>query len=364
MPRVIENPLGRNIELVLRSGSSSGATLAAAATDIDIEHGQPQPKVVAGQNGQVRPGWKWWPVKTAKSVLTSMLILGCFIWTYCAQYVHPLISGPHEIRNSTTQGNTTTTFNCTCANISSTANVSVSPASGFSISLMERLCTEVNADSLDGAYSSPFSLIILSLLAPAVSPAIALAKAMAKQKAAVWKKRGRWASCGSIDSDSTAQAKDERSSFKDFALELKMDELQCATDRNNNIVFAVTHLVLSLAVMVSYQEHISSAVTGSSFVCTAAKVLTLPLYTPFTVSMWSVLLQMANYAQWEQVRVATPEDVVRQGLIPADLQPVTRNVIMDLVLGITGIGLSVWCIAASVFAPALVGFFPAVLVLF
>jgi hypothetical protein len=155
----------------------------------------------------------------------------------------------------------------------------------------------------------------------------------------------------------------QAATYEEKQRELDKAEVLKQQERTSTIGYAAMHLALSLVAISSYSDHTGLAVTGDSLECRAATVLVLPLYTPFTISMWKVLMVVVDYVNWVQSRKLTPKQVVDEGAIPAELRPVDRNFVMDVVFYVSGVLLGIWACSAFVFAPALVGFFPVVLVL-
>lgn len=145
----------------------------------------------------------------------------------------------------------------------------------------------------------------------------------------------------------------------DYNLRITREETEREVEMAQTVSFTLIHLGLAVAVAVDYFEHIDSAVTGDSIMCHASKVLVMPLFKAFAVSMWNVLMSVTNYVHWELSRTDTPKAVVKDALkIPAPLRPVHRNIIIRAVTLFTAGALAVWTAAALIVAPALVGFFP------
>ena len=155
----------------------------------------------------------------------------------------------------------------------------------------------------------------------------------------------------------------ESATYEDYKLKQAAEETKRESEMAQSIGFTLIHLFLALAVAADYYEKINSVVIGQSIMCRASKVLVMPLFTAFAISMWNVLMTVTNYVHWEYSRHKTPKEVEGGGLIPAPLRPVHRNILAKVVLLSTAAALSVWACAALVVAPALFGFFPIVLTL-
>jgi hypothetical protein len=155
----------------------------------------------------------------------------------------------------------------------------------------------------------------------------------------------------------------ESATYEDYKLKQAAEETKRESEMAQSIGFTLIHLFLALAVAADYYEKINSVVIGQGIMCQASKVLVMPLFTAFAISMWNVLMTVTNYVHWEYSRHKTPKEVEGGGLIPAPLRPVHRNILAKVVLLSTAAALSVWACAALVVAPALFGFFPIVLTL-
>jgi hypothetical protein len=151
--------------------------------------------------------------------------------------------------------------------------------------------------------------------------------------------------------------------YDEYKLKRVTDETRRETEMAQSIGYTLIHVGIALAVAADYYQKINSVVIGQSIMCQASKVLVMPLFTAFAVSMWNVLMAVTNYVHWEHTRRATPKDVEHNGLIPAPERPVHRNILLTVVVLITAAALGGWTCAALVVAPALFGFFPVVLIL-
>ena len=155
----------------------------------------------------------------------------------------------------------------------------------------------------------------------------------------------------------------ESATYEEYKLKQATDEEAREAEMAQSIGFALIHLGLALAVAVDYTNRINSVAVGQSAMCRASKVLVMPLFTAFAISVWNVLMTITNYVHWEWSRQKTPKDVVSDNLIPAPLRPVHRNFLATTVLLTTSAALGIWICAALVVAPALFGFLPVVLAL-
>jgi hypothetical protein len=216
----------------------------------------------------------------------------------------------------------------------------------FPVALMEKYCDEVKTKELHTSFATPEALIVLSLLAPAALEALHQVQELAEEMLG--------------DGSST---KTEFKTFEDYQLDRTKKEVVRRAERSKSLGFAVMHLVLALTVLVDYTIHINQAASGSSVMCMASKVLIAPLFKAFAVSMWTVLMSVTNFVHWEVSRSNTPKEVIEQNLIPARERPLNRNVMTDILVFTTAAVLVVWICAALIVSPALVGFFPVVLVL-
>jgi hypothetical protein len=151
--------------------------------------------------------------------------------------------------------------------------------------------------------------------------------------------------------------------YDEYKLKQATEETRRESEMAQAIGFTLIHLGLALWVAADYYHKINTVVIGQSIMCQASKVLVMPLFTPFAVSMWNVLMTVTNYVHWENSRRKTPKDVEENDLIPAPLRPVHRNILATVVLLTTAAALSIWACAALIVAPALFGFFPIVLIL-
>ena len=155
----------------------------------------------------------------------------------------------------------------------------------------------------------------------------------------------------------------ESATYEEYKLKQATDEEAREAEMAQSIGFALIHLGLALAVAVDYTNRINSVAVGQSAMCRASKVLVMPLFTAFAISVWNVLMTITNYVHWEWSRQKSPKDVVSDNLIPAPLRPVHRNFLATTVLLTTSAALGIWICAALVVAPALFGFLPVVLAL-
>jgi hypothetical protein len=155
----------------------------------------------------------------------------------------------------------------------------------------------------------------------------------------------------------------EFKTFEKYQLHRTKKEVEGKIKRSRSLGFAVMHLILALVVLVDYTSHISEAVVGSSVMCRASKVLVIPLFKAFALSMWAVLTTVTDFVHWEVSRSKTPKEVIEQNLIPAKGRPLNRNIVTDVLVYTTAILLAVWLCAAFVVSPGLVGFVNVVLVL-
>jgi hypothetical protein len=148
--------------------------------------------------------------------------------------------------------------------------------------------------------------------------------------------------------------------------EYKRNEEKEETSRQSKMAqstgFTLIHLGIALAVAADYYQKINSVVIGQGIMCQVSKVLVMPLFTPFAVSMWNVLAKVIGYINWEHTHRATPKDVEHNGLTPPPLRPVHRNILATVIVLTSAAALSAWGCAAMVVAPALFGFLPIVLI--
>jgi hypothetical protein len=285
----------------------------------------------------------------------------------------------------------------------------------FPIALMEKFCDEVNVSELEASFATPEILIVFSLLAPAAFAALELfgkeTMALVKKELLVDMAEGDEDEegvtdtdmCDSADADGDANADDdvdvdgdldknadvstdltdknadsdknaskvlntdagqlEFKTFEAYQLHRTKKEVKGEATRSRSLGFAVMHLILALVVLVDYTSHISEAVVGSSVMCRASKVLVIPLFKAFALSMWVVLTIVTDFVHWEASRSKTPKEVIEQNLIPASERPLNRNILTDVLVCTTVILLAVWLCAAFVVSPGLVGFANVVLVL-
>ena len=163
------------------------------------------------------------------------------------------------------------------------------------------------------------------------------------------------------DIDTSSARKSDSS--EEYKLRVAKEDTAREVEMAQTVSFTLIHLGLAIAVAVDYFEQINSSVTGDSIMCVASKVLVIPLFKAFAVSMWNVLMSVTNYVHWEYSRTVTPKDVVTKALIAAPLRPVHRNIIIRAVTLASAGALSAWTLAALIVAPALIGFFPIALLL-
>jgi hypothetical protein len=218
----------------------------------------------------------------------------------------------------------------------------------FPVALMEKYCESVKTDELDLSFATPEALIVLSLLAPAITALLGALHSLQQLESTFGK-----------PSLPTTEFK----TFAEYQIARTNQEVARKAERSKLLGFAAMHLVLALAVLVDYTVHINQAAVGSSVMCMATKVLVAPLFKAFAVSMWTVLMTVTNFVHWEVSRSKSPKEVIDKNLIPARERPLNRNIVTDILVFTTAVVLTVWICAALIVSPALVGFFPVVLVL-
>jgi len=161
-----------------------------------------------------------------------------------------------------------------------------------------------------------------------------------------------------FDLDTESTAANESATYPEY----KLAEAKAAAAMEEEIAqstsFTLIHLGLAFAVAVDYTKQMNSVVIGESAMCRASKILVMPLFTAFALSMWNVLMTVTNYVHWEYSRTKTPKEVVEGKLIPAPTRPVNRNILIKIILLTTAGFMAIWVCAALVVAPALLGFLP------
>ena len=271
----------------------------------------------------------------------------------------------------------------------------------FPVALLEKHCEHVVTREIEASFSNLHAIVLISFLAPVVFAIIEVLVHLKQLQSAVTESAGSGVStcfgsvvactkrlilckCRSALHKCFAEGKigelqneanelfgadlaeaegTEAATYEEYKLKQATEETKRESEMAQSIGFTLIHLFLALAVAADYYEKINSVVIGQSIMCRASKVLVMPLFTAFAISMWNVLMTVTNYVHWEYSRHKTPKEVEGGGLIPAPLRPVHRNILAKVVLLSTAAALSVWACAALVVAPALFGFFPIVLTL-
>ena len=271
----------------------------------------------------------------------------------------------------------------------------------FPVALLEKHCEHVVTREIEASFANLHAVVLISFLAPVVFAIIEVLVHLKQLQSAVTESAGSGVStcfgsvvactkrlilckCRSALHKCFAEGKigelqneanelfgadlaeaegTEAATYEEYKLKQATEETKRESEMAQSIGFTLIHLFLALAVAADYYEKINSVVIGQSIMCRASKVLVMPLFTAFAISMWNVLMTVTNYVHWEYSRHKTPKEVEGGGLIPAPLRPVHRNILAKVVLLSTAAALSVWACAALVVAPALFGFFPIVLTL-
>jgi hypothetical protein len=271
----------------------------------------------------------------------------------------------------------------------------------FPVALLEKHCEHVVTREIEASFANLHAVVLISFLAPVVFAIIEVLVHLKQLQSAVTESAGSGVStcfgsvvactkrlilckCRSALHKCFAEGKigelqneanelfgadlaeaegTEAATYEEYKLKQATEETKRESEMAQSIGFTLIHLFLALAVAADYYEKINSVVIGQGIMCQASKVLVMPLFTAFAISMWNVLMTVTNYVHWEYSRHKTPKEVEGGGLIPAPLRPVHRNILAKVVLLSTAAALSVWACAALVVAPALFGFFPIVLTL-
>jgi hypothetical protein len=120
----------------------------------------------------------------------------------------------------------------------------------------------------------------------------------------------------------------------------------------------ILHLVFSIWAMVGYIWGLSPKAdmsTADGFMCKAIHIVAMPMYKPFSVSMWVVLMASVSMCHWAMHRHMRPKDITG---IPAGKQPMSNSWLTLNILTIVNVLFFLWVAAALIFMPAAIVFLP------
>ena len=98
-----------------------------------------------------------------------------------------------------------------------------------------------------------------------------------------------------FDLDTESTAANESATYPEYKLAEAKAAAAMEEEMAQSSSFTLIHLGLAFAVAVDYTKQMNSVVIGESAMCRASKILVMPLFTAFALSMWNVLMTVTNY---------------------------------------------------------------------
>jgi membrane glycosyltransferase len=172
----------------------------------------------------------------------------------------------------------------------------------FPVALMEKHCEHVDASEIEASFANPHSLVLISFLAPVV---LAIYELLVHKLGELRDKANELFGVNLAEPEEEAKP----ATYEEYRLKQATKKTRRESEMAQSIGFTLIHLGLALAVAADYYQKINSVVIGQSIMCRASKVLVMPLFSAFAISMWNVLMTVTNYVHWEHSRRETPKDV-------------------------------------------------------